>query len=324
MIDVNRLNPTTFCTLVLWLNGSFTTSMIVEQLRTTEGTVKAVCKEKGQGGYLPKRRKFMTRGERQELLSYLKHYRMDGGKFNNGFIFTAQPIVGEPEEPISPPDPKTKEGKKQLRELAHEAQMVRNAELREKIENQEGYARRGINADPLNWLQREKLLRDPDDVANKSPDRFSEEMRRHECGLRFRQYLEDAELSGFKEVSLELAGKGGGAGMSIPERFMIARSATESLQIMMGDAIYRKAVAVIHYDDFIWDEIPTKDGRDMMLEDIRRALDTVALFIGMMVSKDFEARWGSAPEILKAKSRDEARETARMAKELIREGVRQS
>lgn len=316
MIDIHRLNPTTYCALVLFLNGSFSTSQIVERLRTTEGTVKAVCKEKGQGGFLPRRRAFMTRGERQELLTYLKHYRLDGGIFKDMGIFTANPISGEPEDEIEAAEKLTK---RQLRELAREAQDVVSRAEKEK---DRGYAPRGISADPLNWLDREKLLRDPEDVSNKSPERFSAEMRRHECGLRFRQYLEDSELSGFKEVSLELGGHGAGAGVSIPERFIAARSATESLQLMMGDVTYRQAVAIIHLDQFIWDAIPSKAGRDMILEDLRRALDVVALFIGMMGTKDFEARWGAAPEILKAKTREEARDTVRAAREIIQEGVR--
>lgn len=323
MIDIHRLNPTTYCCLVLWLNGSYSTSKIVENLRTTDGVVKSACKDKSQGGLLPKRRQFMTRGERQELLDYLRHYRLDGGLFNSRWFFTAQRITGEPLEPVDIPDVQTKAGRKRIRELAHEAQMARNAELKEKEEDRDGHARRGINADPLNWLQREKLLRDPEDVADKSPDRFSSEMRRHECGLRFRQFMEDADLSGFKEVSLEMAGKGTGAGMSIPERFMVARSATEALHAMMGDTTYRLAVAVIHHDEFVWDEVATKAGRDIFMEDIRRSLDVVALFIGMMTPLAFRDRWGDAPEILKAKSRDEARDASRAAREIISEGARQ-
>lgn len=315
MIDIHKLNPTTFCIVVLWLNGSFSTSMIATQLRTTEGAVKAAYRAKNEGGFLPRRRSFMTRGERQQLLNYLKHYRLDNGLFNRGDVFTAHPISGEPEDEVAATEKMTK---RQLRELAREAQDV---VVRAERERKDGFAARGVDADPLNWLEREKLLRDPEDVSNKKPERFSEEMRRHECGLRFRKFLEDAELSGFKEVSLELAGKGGSLGVSIPERFIAARSATEALQTMMGDVTYLQAVAVIHHGEFIWDEISTKIGRDIVFEDIRRALDTVALFVGMMGASDFESRWGAAPEILKAKSRDEARDTVRTAREIIREGT---
>lgn len=332
MIDVNRLNPATYCALVLWLQGSFPTKMIADALRLTPAMVRATCRERSKGGFLPKPRKFMTRGERQVLLTHLKHYRMDEGLLSRirnlrmekgaiGDLFLASPIVDEPDEPVELPDTSTKTGKKKLRA---EAQQLKSVEQREKVESEDGYADRGVSADPLNWLDRERLLRDPEDVANKSPLRFSVEMRRHECGLRFRQIMENAQLSGFKELSLEKAGQGGGQGVSIPEKFLLAISSAESLRLMMGDTTFRLAVAVVHEDRFIWDDVPSKRARDFIFEDIRRALDVVALFIGMMSEKEFADRWGSVPQVLKARSRDEVRQTVRTAREVIRQGSRQS
>lgn len=326
MIDINRLNQTTYCAIVLWLSGRFSTSQIVAALGVSEGIVKAACKDKAEGGHLPKRRTFLTRGERQALLDRLRHYRMDSGRFDNPIFFTAQRIPHEPEEPVDIPDPKSKEGKKRIRELAHENLMMRNAELRELEEPQLGTAPRGTDAAPLEWLNKERLLRDPVDVVRKGDlDRFSSEMRRYEAGVRLRGYFEGAELNGFKEVDLGKVG-GGSGGMSIPERFIVARSALEAIQSMMGAGDYSTIVRVVREDEFVWDPISSKVGRELVLEDIRRALDVVALFIGMMDEKSFEARWAFVPDVdaakKKAKSREDARDVVRTAREIILEGIR--
>jgi hypothetical protein len=265
----------------------------------------------------------MTRGERQELLNHLRHNRLDGGLFNRGDVFSAVKVKGEPDEPIEIPDASTKAGKKAMRELAREAQMIAVAERKEAAEDKEGhFPNRGVHASPLEWLDFNRLLRDPEDVTNKSPEKFSEEMRRFESGLRLRKYLEDAQLGGFKEVNMETGG-GGGMGMSIPERFVAARSALESIQSMMAKGDYGRIVAVVHRDEFIWDAAADKDSRNVLLETIRRALDAVALFIGMMTTDAFEARWGYSPDVHRQRSRDEIRESIRTAREIIQEGVRQ-
>lgn len=324
MIDINRLNPATYCILVLWLSGSLSTSKIAEIMRIDETAVKAATRDKSNGGVLPKSRQFMTRGERQDLLQYLRHYRMDRGRFDKGDFFTAVPIKREPEEPIEMPDIRTKAGKKRLRELAHEAQIMRNADLKEAAEPQDGgNTRRGVNAYPLEWLYKERLLRDPDDIVVKGElDRFSSEMRRYECGFRLRKYLEEAQLSGFKEINLERAGAASSA-VSIPERFVAARSAVEAIRSMMAVREFDSIVSVIQYDEFIWDSVSDQDGRDAIMESIRKALDIVALFIGMMETKAFESRWSTAPAIAKGKTRDEVRESVRTARKIIQEGARQ-
>lgn len=325
MIDTQRLNEAAYCVLVLWLTGRYTTKEIAQALKVEVTAVKAIYRVKDQGGFMPKPRQFMTRNERQEALDYLRHYRMDNGRFAQDFFFTAAQVKNEPEEPIELGDPTTKAGKKQIKALAHEAQMLRNVEARERSEAAEGRnSRRGINADPLSWLYREKLLRDPEDTAVKgSLEKFSSEMRRHECGLRLRKYLEEGQLGGFKEISLERSG-GGSVGVSIPERFVAARSALEAMRGMMTHTEYEQIVLVVHHDEFIWDTVSSKIARSLVLEDLRRALDVVALYIGMMESRAFEERWNRVPDIRRGKSRDEARDAVRLAREIIQQGVRQS
>jgi hypothetical protein len=148
-------------------------------------------------------------------------------------------------------------------------------------------------------------------------------MRRFESGLRLRKYLEDAQLGGFKEVNMETGG-GGGMGMSIPERFVAARSALESIQSMMARGDYGRIVAVVQHDDFIWDTAADRESRNVVLESLRRALDTVSLFIGMTEEKSFESRWGYIPDVPRKRSRESVRDAIRTAREIIREGVRQS
>ncbi len=322
MIDTNRLDATTYCIIVLWLSGKFTTSQIVETMRVSEGTVKSACRDKQRGGHLPRSRQFMTRGERQDLLNHLRHNRLDGGLFNRGDVFSAVKVKGEPDEPIEIPDASTKAGKKAMRELAREAQMIAAAERKEEAEDKEGhFPKRGIHASPLEWLDFNRLLRDPEDVTNKSPEKFSEEMRRFESGLRLRKYLEEAQLSGFKEINLERAG-GGSRGVSIPERFVAARSAVEAIQSMMAKGDYGRVVSVVLHDEFIWDAAADKDNRNILLETIRRALDVVSLYIGMMESKSFEDRWGFVPDVRKQRSREDVREAVVTAREVIQEGFR--
>jgi hypothetical protein len=304
------------------LSGRFTTSQIVEALRVSDGTVKSVCRDKARGGLMPKNRAFMTRGERQELLSYLRHYRLDGGLFNRGDVFTAVKVKGELEEPTEVPDPKSKAGKKALRELAHEAQLLRTVELRESVEDLDGhFPKRGPDAYPLEWLYKERLLRDPENISFQKHQTDSEEMRRHEAGLRLRRYLEEAQLGGFKEINLERAG-GSSRGVSIPERFVAARSAVESIQQMMAKGDYGRIVAVVHHDDFIWDMAADRESRKVILETIRRALDTVSLFIGMMEEKAFENRWKFIPEVYRQRSREDVREAVVTARDIIRSGER--
>ncbi len=317
MIDINRLNPTTFCIVVLWLQGSLSTSKIASILGVTDGEVRAATREKDRGGFLPKSRQFMTRGERQECLWRLRLYRMDGGRFDRGDFFTAVPIKHEPEEPVEIPDVSTRAGKRKIRELAHEAQKITHVVQREAAEAELGMAPRGAVGTPFRWLEKEGILSD----AHFTPDEHRmSEMERRTHAERIAEIFDVAQLSGIKEISMERVGSAS-LGMSLPERYVMARSALDSI-----DTIDKSVVPllrrILQEDDFVWASLSSKGEREAMFETIRRATDVAGLVVGRLSATQFKNRWGELVIIPKPRNRDEVRDAVRTAKELIREGAR--
>lgn len=337
MIDITKLDEVTFSILVLWLNGAFSTGEIAKAIEVTLPKVKATVRAKEVGGHMPAPRADMTQKERQDLLNYLKENRIDDGRLKYDWCFVASkmsrkvspirytppPVAEKPaavvERKEPEPDPNTREGRKEIRRRKREESW--RAE-REKVERERGGGTRGIEASPLEWLYDARLLADPTDVARKSRDKTSSEMRRYEGGSRLRGYLEDAQIGGFKEVSMEVAT--GGMGIAIQERFVMAQSALRAVQSMANERDYTQLVAVVFHDEFVWKDIPSKIAKDFIYEEIRRGLDIVALYLGMMPADAFQARWGYAPELKRGKSREEVRATIWQARELIKDGVRQS
>jgi hypothetical protein len=197
--------------------------------------------------------------------------------------------------------------------------LAADAAERKKKRSDGGAERRGDRAHAVLFLERSKLLDDP--KSEKSGERVSSIMRRAESARWIRKTLEDSQISGFKEVSMEISS--GGMGMPLSERVVAALSDLRAIQGMMDIGLYAAVLVPVVFDDeFIW-EVRSKEARNLILEDIRRAIDIVSLYQGTLSRESFRIRWEMEPPIVvKARSRDESRDAVRMAREIVREGMR--
>lgn len=332
MIEISKMDEVTFCILVLWLNGCFTTSEISTAAQVTTGRVKSVVRCRAQGGLMPRPRDELSLAERQEILTFMKDTRVDDKRIDNGrlkhdWCFVASELKQRPRrmKPELPPapDPSTREGRKQIQKRRkEEARLAKIAEERRLAREMGGNTLRGKDGDPLESLYKGGLLSDPPDVAQTSAGRMSAQMRRYEAGTRFQKFMQDSQIGGFKEINMEVST--GGSGMPIQERFMVAQSSVRAIRAMMRDTEFMQIELIAFYGDFTWTRIPSKIARQLALEEIRRGLDVVALFLLMMSEKAFEDRWGAVPRIERAHTRSSARAAAQEARELIAEGGRTS
>lgn len=313
-IDTSKLDQVSYSILVLWLNGAFSTSEIAMAVEVTEAKVRGVYRSREKGGKMPKSREEMSRDERQELLAELKDNRLDRGILKP-WCFVAADLHASAS---------SRQGRRELHKQRQDAERLKDS-VRERQAAREagGNRRRGVESSPLEWLYKARHLSDPEETVKTSLDKSSSEMRRYEAGCRFRKMMEDAQIGGIKEVSLEVSA--GGTGIAIQERFIMAQSALRAIQEIVPAQDYVQLEAVVFHDEFIWDDSDAgKIARDVLYEEIRRGLDAIALYLGMMPEEAFRIRWGYMPVIVRGKSREEAREAVREANELIRTGTRQS
>src|SRR5690606_33135316 len=95
------------------------------------------------------------------------------------------------------------------------------------------------------------------------------------------------------------------------------------LQAIIPEELYTAVLVPVVFDDaFLW-EVPSRESRRIILEDLRRGLDLASLYHGTLSRESYRIRWDEeAPIIEKRKTRDEARESVRAARDLIKEGTR--
>ena len=80
--------------------------------------------------------------------------------------------------------------------------------------------------------------------------------------------------------------------------------------------------AVLVKDEFIW-LVPSKRGKEVILQAIRRSLDAVAVYFKMMDVKEFVQEWKYQPyTATPIKSRGDARRDAGAARDMISQAQR--
>ena len=334
-IDIQKLSPLDFCIVVTWIQGK-TTGQIFRILGKksgkTEAAIRGVINKK-----INAKRAVMTTQERQKILDDLKANRIDEMRLPDE-LFIAEPVkspigkncgVGplsayrKPKpKPVeeAPPGPMTRTEKrnaKKVKRLADEKR-ARELEMEQTMREQGGNSVRGLYATPLEMMSATGMLADPNSVRKGSVAKSTEELRRTDAGLMFRTVLEESQLGGLKSQNFDATGGGsGGLGMAIPARIFEARSKIDALKKMMATEDFRALESLLLKDVFIWEKVESKIAKGIVLEDIRRGLDAIAVFQNLLTPQDFKFRWGYFPVAGRTKTKQQARGQAKAAREII-------
>ena len=326
MIDTSKMTPLEFCILVMWIHG-WTISKIHLSIAKRHGKTEHAIR--GIINRLPKRRQAMTRAERQAALDELKANRIDDGMLPADY-FIADPLASDqkskavvaeerkakPASPIPEPDPKTRAGRAELKRRRQLAEKKKQRAEDERARREQGFAPRGVNATPLEFLYGEKMLSAKDEEEGKGQDRSNNAMRRYEAGVRLRSMMESIYGSGVKSQDFESAGGGGGAGVVIHAVVAENMQNVESIRSLMPPEWFEMLENILLYGVFVW-QIPNERGEDGILSDIRSALDKVSLFLGTMPTDE-------ELDLPKRADRNAVRESVYFAREEIRKAQRQA
>lgn len=329
-MDTSKLTALEFCVLVMWVQG-WTISKIHLGLARRHGkTANAV---RGIINKLPKRRQAMTLAERQEFLDRMKETRIDDGMLRPE-TFLAKPLASDqkqkaivpPErkvkakqEPLPEPDPKTRAGRREIKRRRREAELKKQAAAEERERRAAGLAPRGVEATPLEYLYHQKRLGNPEDdeAKGEKADRANNAMRRYEAGVRLRSMMESIYGSGMKSQDFESAGGGGGgAGVVIHAVVVENIKNVQSIRSMMPSELFHLLDQMLLKGLFVW-QIPSQNGSEMIIEEIRDALDTVSVFLGTMPG-DEDA------DVPKRADRRKIREANFQAREALAKAQRQA
>lgn len=327
MIDTSKLTALEFCIIVMWLHGWTIRKIHISLAKRHGKTEHAV---RGIINKIPTRRQAMLKAERQSLLDQMKSDRIDDGMLISDY-FIAKPLASDqkakaevPEErkakpvraPDPEPDPKTRAGRAELkrrRQLAEKKRLEAEA-ARERRE--QGLAPRGVEANPLEYLYNQKMLSDKAEEEGMTKDRSNNAMRRYEAGVRLRSMLESIYGSGIKSQDFESAGGGGGAGVVIHAVVAENIQNVESIRSLMQAEWFHMLESVLLRGLFVW-QIPSAKGSELVLAEIRSALDKVSLFLGTMPTDE-------EVDLPKRADRNAVRESVFFAREEIRKAQRQA
>ncbi|NML73083.1 hypothetical protein HHL25_02980 [Rhizobium sp. S-51] len=144
------------------------------------------------------------------------------------------------------------------------------------------------NAAPLEFLYTKGLLQTRNDAHGSAYRRLS-------AGLRFRNLLEGSEICGLRAASFEGAGGGSSTGLQPGEykmeciRFLSVMRGPESAGGMPADLL-SLLEDVVYFDRWTWEGRKGKQ-RDIMFDEIRKALDRVSVPLRLMTRSGFDQRW---------------------------------
>lgn len=279
-----------FVACVLWMHGRSMLE-IAAVVRWTPGQVRGFLHRQ----FKDKPRSHLTIQERQELLGQMKADRRDGGVLKDEH-FQAIPRVDGPRsaaEKPAEPDAGTREGRRERRRRQQQERRRQHQQEQERQAREQGHAtRRGIEAAALDYLQKRRLLRDPDTV--KTMTEASEEVRRWEAGTRLRNYIEGARLSSLGAFDYERATMGSGSGpkLSLAAYKLHCMNSLAAIRQLIADTEFALLEGIIDRDEFVWERAPAESrARGELFEIIRYGLDAVAVHEDMMTRADFTARW---------------------------------
>ena len=327
-MKIENLSPLEFCIIVCWIRG-WTISKIHLSLARRHGKTENAIR--GIINKLPKRRQDMTQIERQAFLDEMKANRIDDGMLPADY-FVAKMLASDQKmkakakaaetveevkaEPEPEPDPNTRAGRKELKRRRDEARRKKQKEEEARARREFGEAPRGIDCSPLEYLHGNGGLSDPK-VEDAKEGRANNAMRRYDAGVTLRSMMESIYGSGVKSPDYEAVGGGGGAGVVI---HAVVAENIKNLDIIKGtmpSEWFQFLEQMLLHGRFVW-RIPSKKGSDMVLAEVRQALDKVSVFLGTMPP---EASDDDAP---RRADRNEVRQKNRLARDLIAQAQRQA
>ena len=320
-MEISKLTPLEFCILVTWVHG-WTIKKIHLSLAKRHGKTEHAVR--GIINKMPSRRQAMSKAARQELLDEMKANRIDDGMLPAGY-FAATPLASDqvakavvPEErkakakpeQLPEPDPKTRAGRREIKRRKQEADRKVQEVAAERARREAGFAARGVESSPLEFLYNEKLLSNSKAEGEDKEKKANNAMRRYEAGVRMRSMMESIYGSGIKSPDYESAGGGGGAGVVI--HAVVAENVKNiaSIKSMMPVEWYNFLEQMLLHGRFVW-QIPSAKGADIVVSEIREALDKVSLFLGTMPAEDSDI------DVPKRADRHAIREATHMARDAI-------
>lgn len=302
-----------FVIKVWWMHG-WPVGRIASWSGRTSGTVRGVVHR----AFGDKSRQDMTLAERQKLLDQLKADRLDGGALRDEW-FVAEPLqpgqrvsgLDDINEPVS--------AKKKQAEIKAERAAARQAQA-EARERQAGGAARGEEAAAFEWLNGRRILADP--ASKVSRDSDGSGVRRFAAGQSLRHYMDGARVGGMNSVDWGGLSGGSGAGKTIAAHKLECIHALGAIKqgIRSVDGLGVELIeAVVDRDEFVFHRVPGGPERAEVYERIRKALDVVAVFEGMMTAASFADRWGQEIRIGEGMDWEDAAAVARQARYLVRD-----
>lgn len=295
-----------FCIVVYWIHG-----MTVGQIHKSFGfrVGKTPGAIRGITTRLSRNRSDMTKADRQKFLNHLKLARIDDGIIPEHY-FIAKPVTTDKKSGLSVApvkvapvedelakglDLSTKSGRKTLRKrkaVLVQKNKQKHIDTRKVMEA--GGAPRGTMSHPFEYLCAKGILADPSAFKKGALKQDDSATRRQEFGRMLIAIIESQYGSGMKSQSFDSSGGGGGKKVVIHARVAENASTINSLRSMMGSDIFSMMERLIIHDEFVW-RVASKGAKDIALENIRMALDCVALLHFRISMTTFFERWKFRP-----------------------------
>lgn len=337
VLEIDKNKVTMFCISVWWMHG-WSAARIARATGLTERTVTGRLERR----FHNPRAEIGVEG-RQMILDELRLAKPAGANLPDDH-FKALPLakVQAKVSTKSKAGTATLTAKKADRPPSRKelARKRREAERRQKLDSEQGRAPRLLA--PFELLIKTKVLADPADAPG--PDVGTSGRRREEAGLKFRHYLAGTRIGGLKSLNYEGMSGGGNLGLP-PSAFRLHCIATVGqLRELMSPEDFQLLENIVDRDEHVWDSIRVrvngisksdhaayKKARDEALtrarnaiyEQVRRALDIVALYEGGLLSHvGFALRWGYSIPYFTKTAIEGAAEASRGAGDLLRAGRR--
>ncbi len=173
--------------------------------------------------------------------------------------------------------------RREIKRLKEEAEHKEKEAQAARERREARFAPRGVEASPLEYLYNQKHLANVDVEGEDEQSRANNAMRRYEAGVSMRSMLESIYGSGIKSQDFESAG-GGGGGAGVVIHAVVAEN-INSIKSMMRTESFFMLEQMLLQGLFVW-QIPSDKGKEILIEEVRDALDRVSVFLGMMPGTD--------------------------------------
>lgn len=328
-----ELGPKTYVVCVLWVAG-WTIARIAAGSGRTGGSIRGIVNR-----CLVKPRDSLTVRERQNVLDELaacrQDNRPDGGLILKDSHFVAIELPpapasrasATPAAPLPEPNIRTRAGRKEaIRRKKEAARQEAIAAEKQRDKERGGAWKRGVDGSALEHLYVMLILSDGEEKAvdAKQAKSLASKDRRKEAGLALRGYIDGCRVGGVSSVDFEREVAGSGAGLAIPAYRLECISALGAIKKMMPERDYLLIEGVVDRDEFPWRDIPSKTAKSFLYEAIRRALDVVAVFQGLMAKDTFADRWGFHLKSADAMDFDDALSVSRQARHMFGKAQREA